>query len=347
MSDDILARYPEAAGKPLAMAMFCRLLRDRGLDDDALAMGLAATTAAPSDMEVRDIVRAALSDGVPRWHVPMLNDGARNHCYAAAIARLVRPGMLVFEIGAGAGLLSLLAAHAGAEVVTCEANPIVAAVAAEVFRRNGMEGRITLLRKRSTDVLPEDLPRPADLLMSELFDDTLFGDDILAVLGDARTRLLKPSAPILPGRSALRCRLIEMEQGAPRRPLGLVEGFDLSPLNLLAPRSANTAVHAGQAAPRSAPVSALSMDYDAPGAFGAVRQRVSFVSSGGRVDGVAQWLHIDFRDGVTFENDPFVGHSHWASRFFAFAEPLETKAGDTIQVDIRVVRTQLLMNLVR
>ena len=33
----------------------------------------------------------------------------------------------VLEIGTGAGLLSLIAARAGAEVVTCEADPVVAA----------------------------------------------------------------------------------------------------------------------------------------------------------------------------------------------------------------------------
>jgi type III protein arginine methyltransferase len=340
--DDIAARFPGLAGNPLGQAMFCRLLRDRGRDDDALALGLAATAAAPDDPEVRDLARAALSAGVPAWHVPMLHDAPRNRAYAAAIARLVRPGMLVFEIGSGGGLLSLLAARAGAEVVTCEADPIVAAAAAESFRRNGLADHITLLRKTSTDVVPGDLPRPADLLMSELFDDSLFGDGILEYLDDARRRLLAPGAPVLPGRSALRCALVAMPPHPPSQPLDLVEGFDLSAMNVLLRPSASRPVRRADATRRSAPVSALAMDYDAP-AFGATRERIALVSDGGRVDGVAQWLHIDFGDGVTFENDPFAGDSHWASRFHAFGRPIDTTPGERVAVDVRLVRRQLVM----
>lgn len=344
MTDDILARYPDVAGKPLAMALFCRALRERGFDDDALAMGDAAIAASPDDMAVRDLVRDALSAGVPKWHVPMLNDAARNRCYADAIARLVRPGMLVFEIGTGGGLLGLLAARAGAQVVTCESNPIVAAAAAAVFRRNGLADRITLLRKLSTGVTPADLPRPADLLISELFSDTLFGEGILPFVEDARQRLLHPGARVVPGRSALRCALVELRPDALPRPVGTVEGFDMSPVNLLAPPgAAGRSIRAAGSDLRSAPLSALPMDYEAPGAFGAMRERVSFVSTGGRVHGIAQWLRIDFGDGVIFENDPFAGTSHWASRFFAFAGPIETAPGEPVTMDIRVVRRQLLM----
>jgi type II protein arginine methyltransferase len=346
MTDDIEARFPNLAGNPLAMAMFCTPLRERDMMDEALAMGMAAIAAAPDDMQVRDLVRAALSPGVPRWHLPMLNDEARNRCYARAIERMVKPGMLVFEIGSGAGLLSLLAARAGAQVVTCEASAPVAAVAAEVFRRNGMEDRITLLRKPSTAVVPEDMPRPADLLMSELFDDTLFGDDVLTYIADAQKRLLKPGAPILPGQAALRCALVEMPARPLHCPLERVEGFDLSPLNVMVPPSAaDTRVRRGAATLRSDPASALAVDFAPAGSPGVLQQRVSFRSTGGRVDGIAQWLRIDFGDDLIFDNDPFVSVSHWASRFFAFTKPVETRAGDRIEVDMRVVGTQLLMRL--
>lgn len=346
MTDDISERYPELAGNPKAMAMFCRVLRERGHHDDALAMGMAASTAAPRDMEVRDLVRSGLSAGVPKWHVPMLNDHPRNAAYAAAITRLVKPGMLVFEIGSGAGLLAMLAARAGAEVLTCESQPAVAAVAAEVFRRNGLGDRITLLRKKSTEVVPADLPRPADLLLSELFGNTVFAEDILNIIPDAQKRLLKPGAIILPGKSALRCALIDMPRDPLLKPLATVEGFDLSPLNLLMPPSTSRTIRPNAATRRSPTLSALPMDYEASGSFGARRQRVSFVSDGGRVQGVAQWLRIDFGEGVTFENDPFASRSHWASSFFAFPEPIETQAGEIVQVDIRVAQAKLLMNLV-
>lgn len=348
MSRDILARYPQVTDQPRDMALFCTALRKRGLSADALAMGMAAVAAAPDDMEIRDMVRAALSQGVPNWHVPMLHDRPRNRCYVEAIARDVKPGMLVLEIGSGAGLLALLAARAGAQVVTCEANPIVAAAAAENARRNGLADRITVITKLSTDLeMGIDLPHRADLLMSELFDDTLFGDNILSYLDDARERLMKPDAILLPARSSLRCALVETPQSGALESLSDVEGFDLSPMNLLAPPPSDSARVGDQRVRRhSAPIFAMPMNYNAAGSFGETGQRVSFTSTGGRVTGVAQWLHIDFGDGIIFENDPFAEEpSHWGSPIFFFTEPRETVAGEIVEVDIRVEQQQLLMRL--
>ena len=179
--DNILDRYPQLRGKPQAMAMLCPLLRDRGMHDDALALARAAIEAAPESAAIRDDVATSMSAGVPRFHVPMMLDQTRNRAYAAAIARMVRPGMLVLEIGCGAGLLAMLCARAGARVVTCEENPIIAAVAARIIENNGLAGSITLVRKRSTELaVSVDLPEPADLLIHEVFGAMLFNEGVTA-----------------------------------------------------------------------------------------------------------------------------------------------------------------------
>lgn len=341
---DILQRYPQVADQPLAMAMLCQALKTKGLAGDAYALGMAAVTAAPGDTDVRDLVRAALSAGVPHWHAPMLRDGPRNACYAQAIARLVTPGMRVLEIGTGAGLLSLFAARAGAQVITCEANPVVAAAAREIARRNDLADRITVISKYSTDLeIGQDL-EPADLLMSELFDDALFGDGIVDVITDARARLLRPGAPILPPRAELRCALVALDHPA-EWPLGMVEGFDLSPFNLLAaPPPAELRVRMAGAIRRSAPVSLLAMDFEAA-SFGPTRETATLMSDGGPIHGVAQWLRVDFGAGVVFENSPFdESRSHWGAPINPLAEPIETVAGEAIAVTARLVSAQLLIS---
>lgn len=346
MTDDILSRYPQTAGNPRAQAMLSQVLHARGLVSDAFALGLAAVEGAPDDIEVRDMVRHGLSSGVPGWHVPMLWDNPRNRCYAEAIARAVKPGMLVVEIGTGAGLLSLLAARAGAQVVTCEMNPAVAAAATEIVRRNGFADRIRVVQKLSSALeVGVDLPEHADLLMSELFDDTIFGDGIVEYLADARARLLKPGAPILPPRSELRCALVSTEVPRRLQPLGMVEGFDLSAFNVLAPPGPRQVrVRAVPAEQRSDPVSALPMDYDAPAPFGATGQQIALRSRGGRVNGIAQWMRVDFGDGIVYENDPFDGEwSHWGSPIHAFAEAIETTEGEVVTASVRLVGRQIVM----
>lgn len=344
MSDDVIARYPQVAGHPVAMAMLAEALLAKGKADDAFALGRAAVELAPDDMRVRDLVRFAIAGSVPFWHAPMLHDEPRNRCYAEALERAIRPGMQVLEIGSGAGLLSLIAARAGARVFTCEANPIVAAAAARIAAENGFADRITVIPK-SSDALQigEDLPGPSDLLMSELFDDTLFGDGIIPILTDSK-RLLKPGAPIVPRFSELRCALVEQPAQTPHRPLGKVEGFDLSAFNLLAP-ARRLRVSRRRAVLRSEPASALAMDYEAE-PFGPTDQIIGLRSTGGRVDGFAQWLRIDFGGGIAYENSPFEDNlSHWAAPLYPFPHPIETSQGEVIGLKAQLLGNRLTLSL--
>ena len=62
------------------------------------------------------------------WHYAMMNDHPRNEFYEAALRRHVTADSVVLEIGAGSGLLSIIAASLGArQVVAIEANRHLAA----------------------------------------------------------------------------------------------------------------------------------------------------------------------------------------------------------------------------
>ena len=336
---DIFARYPEFRGKPREMAMLCALLRDRGHHADALAIGEAAIAAAPDNFALRTKVRTALSSRVAGFHGPMLLDPVRNAAFARAIEAVVRPGMLVLEIGAGSGLLALIAARVGAQVVTCEQNPIVVAAAQTIVERNGFADRITIVAKRSDAMtIPDDLPQPADLIVHEIFGSQLFDEGVTGALEDARQRLLKPGATSLPRGAAVRCVLAANGTSTPSGTFANVHGFDLSPFELLVrpARSIWSNVRRGLER-RSAPGSALAMDYDSPPPFGAASETMMLESDGGRIDGIVQWIEIRFPDGTTLENDPFADgpDSHWAATYQAFPQPMETRPGDKVAVTLR------------
>lgn len=337
--NEILDRYPQLRGNPQAMAMLCPLLRDRGMHDDALALARAAIEAAPESAAIRDDVANTLSAGVPRFHVPMMLDETRNRAYAGAIARMVRPGMLVLEIGCGAGLLALLCARAGARVVTCEENPIVAAVAARIIENNGMADSISLIRKRSTEVtVPDDLPEPADLVIHEIFGAKLFNEGVTEALSDARQRLIKPGAPALPPRAMLRCLLVNSGAGSALVRLNNVEGFDLSAWQTIAKRTAAVSQqHWSRMVPLTDPVSALCMDYDSAPPFGPMSETVIVESHGGRIDGIVQWIALDFGNGERLENNPFAEgpQSSWGPQYTPLVTPIETSRGDLLEIRLR------------
>lgn len=128
-------------------------------------------------------------------HIAMLNDRRRTSQFLSAIRDVVRPGDVVVDIGTGTGILAAAAAQAGARHVYAVEAGAVAAVARSVFEANSLAERITLIEGWSTQI---DLPEPADVLVSEIIGDGPFEERLLEVLLDARKRLLKPSARIIP-----------------------------------------------------------------------------------------------------------------------------------------------------
>ena len=339
MADDILNHYPELRGRPREMAMFCALFRERGMAAEALALGEAAVAAAPESLAIRSEVRTALSRGVASFHGPMLLDEARNAAYARAIAQSVRPGMLVLEIGAGSGLLAMLAARAGAQVVTCEANPMIAAAAQVIVARNGFSDRVKVVPRQSLTLeVPGDLDRPADMLIHEIFGSRLYDEGVTAALTDARRRLLKPAARSLPRAGSLRCALAGSNSPRPTATLADVHGFDLAPFELLTRAGGPIWRSRRQGLKlRSRPVAALRSDFDRAPPFGATSETILLESSGGPIEAIVQWIEIEFPDGARLENDPFADgpDSSWAAFPTYLPEPIVTAPGDLIEVNVR------------
>ena len=170
------------------------------------------------------------------WHYAMMNDVPRNEFYRAALAKVITPESVVLEIGAGSGLLSIIAASLGAKrVVAIEANQHLAAVAKEIVRRNGYEGRIHIINKMSTDVSPEELAAfgAPTVLLSEILGTLLLGESALHYVSDARQRLMSPACAVVPFRGRQFATLIESEDIASITSVREWEGINLDWFNTL------------------------------------------------------------------------------------------------------------------
>ena len=324
---------PLVDGRPDAMIALARQLSGAGDREQAVDLAARALQLAPGDCESRTRAAEVLSDGIPSWHFMIVRDRIRNDAYEAALRRAITPESLVLEIGTGSGLLAMMAARAGARVVTCEANPTVAAAARDVIAANGLSDRITVVNKHSTGLdLDSDLGARADILVSEIVSNDLLSEAVLPAHEDAVSRLLKPGAIVIPARGSVRIALAEDRRATDPR-VREVSGFDLSAFNRLARPYREIPVESPRLALRSDAVDLFDFDFASGGPWPDGRRDIALASSGGRVNGVAQWIALEMDETGIYENRPGTGTpSCWGCIFWPFVDPVETVFGQKINV---------------
>lgn len=327
------ALLPKVADDPRGLIAVARQMIAAG--DRMRALQIAEQVHAMTGGRGEAGVTAAeiLSDGVYSWHFLIPRDRGRNDAYEQALLRAITPGCRVLEIGTGTGLLAMMAARAGATVVTCEADPAIAAAAREVVAANGYADRVTVVNKHSTALDVEtDLGGLADILVSEIVSNDLLSEGVLAAHEDAVARLLAPDGVVIPPRGTIRVALArDLRDRSPR--LTEASGFDLSAFNRLAAPNEMIRVGMDQVALCSDPVDLFSFDFAIADPRKPERREFDIASHGGRVDGIVQWIALEMDAVGRYENRPESGTaSCWGALLWRFPEPVETTRGETVTI---------------
>src|SRR5439155_6787570 len=140
----------------------------------------------------------------------MIADGCRMRAYSGALKRAITSDSCVLDIGAGTGILSLLACQYGARKVYAVEPSSAIAIAEEAARANGFADRMECIQALSTDIR---LPQKADVIVSDLRGVLPLFQQHLPSIVDARSRLLAPSGNLIPKRDVLWAAVVE----TPRR----------------------------------------------------------------------------------------------------------------------------------
>uniref|UniRef100_A0A8B9Q7I4 Protein arginine N-methyltransferase n=1 Tax=Apteryx owenii TaxID=8824 RepID=A0A8B9Q7I4_APTOW len=155
-------------------------------------------------------------------YADMLHDKDRNVKYyqgiRAAVSRVKERGekAIVLDIGTGTGLLSMMAASAGADFCyAVEVFKPMANAAVKIVEKNGFSDKIKVINKHSTEVTvgPDgDMQCRANILVTELFDTELIGEGALPTYEHAHKHLVQEGCEAVPHRATVYVQLVESKR---------------------------------------------------------------------------------------------------------------------------------------
>jgi type II protein arginine methyltransferase len=311
-----------------------------------------ALEAAPGDPEVAVRARQMLQALAAPYHVRMMNDPGRNAAWDSALRRAIGPDTCALEIGAGAGMLALVAARAGArKVTTCEIEPLLALLALlarRVVERNGYADRIDVIAKASAQLdVGVDLAAPADLVFCDIFGDSLFDFSPLVALGDARRRLCRPDARVVPAACAIRVALAHLDRYDSDGRIEAAAGFDLTPFSHFAPARLATQVGAPELKLLSAPADLFRFDLAAPDHPREGRVEVTLTAAeDAAVTGIVHWIRLELDAQTVLEAKPEPGTTSFAAPiFWPLPTPVAVRRGEPLRV--RAAHTESSLSIWR
>jgi type I protein arginine methyltransferase len=264
-------------------------------------------------------------------YIRMVSDEVRMRAYAGALADVVRPGSVVVDLGAGTGVMGLMACKLGARRVFAIETADVLPVAEELARENGVSDRIEFFPADSRTVA---LPELADVIVSDLRGSLSIAGENLDVIADARRRFLSPGGTLVPERDVLWAGVVDCPElyrvhlGPETAPHGVTLDaararqrnrpcscwYAASPHELLVPPAPWATIAFSSV--ESEPVSG-TLAWE--------------VSRDGNAHGVVLWFETFLRPGWTFSSAPGT-KTVYPQTFLPFERPVAVSPSDRIDL---------------
>ena len=194
------AMYPLQLVRPARVRSYGASTAAVGHEPFTPSMALCYCAGCFPRAQTASLTSAARPDAMSRrllnFHQWCISDTVTMTAYRDAILGSVRPGDVVLDLGAGTGILSFMACEAGAARVYAVEPAAVIALVPRIAEDNGFGDRVIC---RKTESFAVELPEKADVMIASMLDSAgVFGTNMLKVVLDARSRLVKPGGIIVP-----------------------------------------------------------------------------------------------------------------------------------------------------
>lgn len=268
-------------------------------------------------------------------HYGYLSDHVRLEQFRTAIARAIKPGDVIVDVGCGFGVLGLLCLEAGAARVYGIDHTEAIDVARETTRRAGLGDRYHCIREHSSRA---ELPEAADVIICDHIGYFGFDYGVIATMGDARRRFLKPRGRVIPGKITLQLAGISSEDCRRKAEAWAAEDMPLEYhwLREYGINSKHTHIYPQSALlTRQADLGVIDLTAENPDHM--LYHADLIVTGDGALDGFGGWFDCEIAPGVHMTNSPMADNPIRRDQvFLAFDQPLEVMTGDTIRVSVNI-----------
>jgi hypothetical protein len=256
----------------------------------------------------------------------LLADERRLAAYREAIARVVRPGHVVVDLGAGVGVLSIYAARAGAARIHAIDRSVPVAHLRAVLEQNGIADRVRIHHADSREV---ELPEKCDVLIAEIGLDE-------EVLLDGRRRFLGSGGVTIPERVTFWMAPVHAPD-AYERLVGFWQGtradIHVSALRRFAASQVHRMSLEGLV-PVAEPASILSIQPAHDDAAILTGAGQFTLRSNDVIHGFAGWHRTHLTEGLTHDNAPPGPTGGGAHHFFPLERPFAAAAGSRVDLGV-------------
>jgi protein arginine N-methyltransferase 1 len=272
-------------------------------------------------------------------HRQYLSDQARVSAFRQAVGEVVKPGDAVLDLGAGTGILGLLACRAGARRVYAIEVGEVIELAREICGANGYQDRIVFIKGISTRV---DLPERVDVILADQIGRFGFEGGLLEFFSDARERFLKPNGVMIPSCLELYVAPVECPELSDQVEFWNESpaGFDFRPARSLA---ANTGYPA-RFDPNhllGSPALLASLDLSMATSPALHLEACVATTRGGTLHGIGGWFSAQLSKSICMSNSPLATNPiNRRNLFLPIDRPTVVGKGDRVRVMLHILPSE-------
>jgi predicted RNA methylase len=262
----------------------------------------------------------------------ILGDSVRNEAFHEALKRVIKPGMVVADIGSGTGFLAFLARKLGAKECHLYEMSDLLKLSKDLARHNRID-HLQFIGKHSTQVRN---PPQCDVVISETLGNYALEENMLETLTDAK-RFLKPGGVMIPQKLTQFVAPVVSERF--HKELNVWDGIgydlDFRPAQEICFHNVYVRTVEMEDLLPEGMRSWDEIDFRAdPDSVRSGAQRWT-VMEPCTVYGFALWWDCELVPGVKLSTSPMLPPTHWQQLYLPVVDPMDVAPGQSIECRLK------------